>query len=293
MFIIAVHYKNKDKKDIIGFCILDVDKKQIKDISYDSCLNALRKGIKIENLNLEDDKIVGLNGDISRYTSIVSNKVLNSDSVDLVILFEDEKESLYCVSNCFGNIVILEDKVILNNMVVKGKETKIANGKISSRNEEKFISAISGEYEKKDLRAYAKEKGYKIYETKKEIEKVSINKKKENNRGWESRIPKINYSKPEENIKEYKDINTGLTVEEKIVRVLRNLRGLNPYYCAVIECLKFRAVGKKSNVKTAAVSVDTLYYNVPFIASLDEAELTWTLMHEASHCIMGHIGRGL
>lgn len=139
--MIAVHKDNLN--NIIGFRLLDTDSSIIRDATYESVYAAiLEKKTDIENLKIENGKLVGSNGILSRFPVIKGRNL--SGLSPLIILFEMEN-NYYKVTNYLGEIVDISEEEAIRYAETEG----IANGKIvTEENGNKHISSINGPYKK-------------------------------------------------------------------------------------------------------------------------------------------------
>ena len=79
-----------------------------------------------------------------------------------------------------------------------------------------------------------------------------------------------------------------LSVEDKMAKVMVNLRRLRPYYSAVYEVLE-RIESK--DVQTMGVNLKQLIYNPDFVDKLSFEELMFVTLHEVSHVALMHMIR--
>ena len=140
MHMIATLY-NGDKH--VGYRILDSDASKTIDVLTEQVLQVIKQGQLIRNLEIVDNKLKGSNGDISRYAKI-SNGVLSNNSLAPLVVLAQIGETGYVISDHNGKII----KAKNNDVLQYAKKNGIANGKISSRDGQEFISAIYGTYEK-------------------------------------------------------------------------------------------------------------------------------------------------
>lgn len=125
----------KNNKKYIGFRLLDVDNKQVIDVTSDNLKLAISKNkIKVENIELSNGEIKGINGSLDRYPIIDGS--LNSKSV---IIIEKNNDNTFKCCNYLGKIADIPE----NKLVEYSKLYGIANGKIVNNH----ISSISGTYE--------------------------------------------------------------------------------------------------------------------------------------------------
>lgn len=141
MVMIASIYKDDSR---IGFRILDADsindgKGQLIDTTDDKICAVLSSN-KIENLEIKNKMLKGSNGDISRYGKIV-NGVPGQQTSPLVILTQIGEVG-YLVCDCLGQVRRLRVDELIKLAGVYG----IANGKLMTRDNKQYISAISGQY---------------------------------------------------------------------------------------------------------------------------------------------------
>lgn len=141
--MIAVH-KNGNK--IVGFRLLDTDEGKIQDVPSNNVKAVLESNkVTIENLKIDCDRVVGSNGALQRYPSIVNGQLYGKSP--LIILFE-LVNNCYRVTNYMGEIVDIEEQEAIRYANTEG----IANGKIvSNDNGEYHISSINGTYKQDKL----------------------------------------------------------------------------------------------------------------------------------------------
>ena len=187
--MIAVH-RGSMVDNIIGFRLLDTDTKETVDVTVKNLISAVtEKGVDVENVGIENGKVVHTNGVFSRYPTIVNNKLVGKSP--LVILYElaDDK---YRVANYAGEIVDITEEEAIKYARTEG----IANGKVvRGESGVTFISSINGEYKKDKLledkkygsrlkakrallnmRDYLIDDNYLAYAENKDIEEVTFNK---------------------------------------------------------------------------------------------------------------------
>lgn len=77
----------------------------------------------------------------------------------------------------------------------------------------------------------------------------------------------------------------GKSCSDKLTLALVNMKKLAPYYLTVLQAI---TRVPSTSIDTMAVSEDTLYYNLKFVAGLSVPKLTFVLIHEISHIMMQH-----
>lgn len=136
IFMIATIMK---EKDIIGFRLLDCNTKDIKDVGYKNVVDALRANlINIENLKYENNKLVGVNGAIDRYTKINSYNHPLGKMPAVVLMASNGK---FVCANYKGRVSLMTEAQLVNYANREG----IANGKVVDGQ----IRAIEGSYKSK------------------------------------------------------------------------------------------------------------------------------------------------
>lgn len=140
----------------VGFRLLDLDYGQVLDVNYNAVKEQMINGIIIENLKIENNKIIGSNGSIERYPLIDYNTKLLVGKSPLIILMELANNA-YRVCDSTGNIFDITLDSLINYYYIDG----IANGKVINTENTKYISPIKGEY-RKDKLLQAKKYGEKL-----------------------------------------------------------------------------------------------------------------------------------
>ena len=143
--------------NIEGIGLIDSNTREFKVASEYSVSCALREGVHIENLALKDYKFVGTNGALSRYAVFKGNINNLYGPSPLVILNEIVKDGDtigFEVSDYKGQVKVLSYKDALRYATKLG----IANGKIVETVNGKFISSISGSYNKVEYKSTADSK---------------------------------------------------------------------------------------------------------------------------------------
>jgi len=140
VFMIAVI--GSQNKDVLGYRLLDLETGEIKDVPANALINAMSSGsIQVENLDVVFDELVGTNGSIDRYPYLINGIPYGKSPL---IILKEMNNGDYTVCDFKGEIVRMRKLDVINYGEVEG----IANGKIVNREGGKFVSAISGEYEK-------------------------------------------------------------------------------------------------------------------------------------------------
>lgn len=144
LFAIAKICSNNE---IVGMRLFDTETKATKDIPINSLKAGLAKGVKVENLELVNGEIKGVNGNLDRYSIVdVSGNLLNDSAFIIISKIEDKG---YTVVDYKGIAKNFRTDDILR--LVNERGLKIANGKIVPKDSEQIISAINGEYQVQKL----------------------------------------------------------------------------------------------------------------------------------------------
>lgn len=131
------------KGSVKGLRLLDVDAKQTKDIAIEQIQAAVMKGMKISGLGISNGKLAGSNGSLDRYPSVGAN----SKSKQPLIILKDLWGKGYRVSDVNGKIL----DISADDAVRYADSYGIANGKVVEKDGKKFISSISGNYERVEM----------------------------------------------------------------------------------------------------------------------------------------------
>ena len=134
------------KKTIIGYRLLDIDDKSVKDVPSTDLLSVLKRGeIKIVGLELKGNKVVGSNGSIDRYPIIINKNVPGSSPLIVITqLLMDDEILGYKIADWKGSII----NSSLSDVVKYAKNNGISNGAVKKVGDKEFVSSISGEYDK-------------------------------------------------------------------------------------------------------------------------------------------------
>ena len=137
-------------KGVIGYRLAEVTEDtvgnaNIKDVPTRAIVNILSKGAKIDNIGLsEKGEVVGTNGSLERYTSVVLGTELYCGlKAPAVILYSINDGDGYAIINYLGKVGRCSNKTALELVNKRG----IANGKVVDRDGVTFISSIFGNYD--------------------------------------------------------------------------------------------------------------------------------------------------
>lgn len=150
--LVALH---KRGASTVGVRLVEECGKEYKvhDVAYAEFKSKLSQGIiDVTNVKVELNKLVGTNGQLSRY-GVLYDGVL-AGNCPVVVLMEMNNKC-YKVSNPLGQIAVMDTANIVRYASTEG----IANGKVVRNSDGTcYISSINGEY-KKDLVVTAKKQG--------------------------------------------------------------------------------------------------------------------------------------
>lgn len=145
---------------LVGVRLLDSEKGQTKDVPVEQIIQFVGSGkVKIENIQVIDNKIVGINGSIERYGVIGQTQSITI----LSAIKNGDKVEGFKVSDCNG---VIKNFRVDDIIKLDEKGIKVANGRVCERDGKKYLSAINGEYEALDIREEAKKVNKEINEAK-------------------------------------------------------------------------------------------------------------------------------
>jgi hypothetical protein len=129
-------------KSTIGLRLLDIDTRQIKDVPMYDIINVLKStNLQIDNIELQDNKIIGSNGSIDRLPKIINGQLI--DKSPLIILNQVYATG-YTVSDYKGQTIRMTTKGVIDY----AQENGIANGEVIGKSYRSYIRPIKGEYRK-------------------------------------------------------------------------------------------------------------------------------------------------
>lgn len=146
-YLVALH---KSGAKTTGARILDIDleskeTRAINNVTYKNIVDGIVSNqFTIENVGVSGGKLIGLNGQLSRYGVIHDGIVIGK--CPLVVLLECDMKT-YLVSNPLGQVKYMTEQDIIRYAESEG----IANGKIVHTTDSIYLSAIEGEYPKDKL----------------------------------------------------------------------------------------------------------------------------------------------
>lgn len=294
--LIAVHVDNND--NIVGFRLLDSDNGQVMDQPYNAVLAVLQK--KVATINgIEYDsvhkKLKGSNGVFDRYPKLLNNTC----SENKIVILATVDDIGYRVCNYKGEISDFKT----SEVIATANKVGLANGKLVSKDNSQFISAINGNYDnvnvkesKKLSTLIQKKENMKTEKTEKtmnEEKKKALEKAAEAKSGLrrigDERIVRVVTGAPAKNskLKEI-DENTGMTVEQKMAYIINAMREIRPFYYALFSVLKRNEANEDDGIDTMAVTLDSLYFSSDFVKKRTLPELLFVCFHEVCHVGMKH-----
>ena len=306
MIVIAVHCNNAGS--IIGYRIMDKDTHDIIDQPSKNVKAVLNRGMTIEGLELEHDKIKGSNGSLDRYTKLLNKNALNNQ-VSIVILKAIDNNLGYEVAFPDGRVQTFRSDDIIGG-IESNEKMSIANGKIVDGQSGKFISSIRGTYdninsedilnkkkmERKESLDTAKELKNNA-DTSKELDLIkqtyndsvvdSFQVKADDNSG---RFITIRGIGCDSKLTKQIDEDLGMSVEDKIIYAEYAIKIKRPFYYYILMSLNKRYT---LEVDTLAVSTGNLYINPNFVLKVSLPELVFIVLHEICHVAMMHTSRGV
>lgn len=149
---------NKLDGDIVGLRICDVEEKSIKanlkkymDIPINNIVGAIQNGSIIVNVELIDGNIVGSNGSLKRLTQVqLSNR--NILTCKSYVIINELGELGYTTIDATGKLEKLKKEDIIRSVEEIERNnpdrSALANGKLVTKDNSQFISAISGSFDR-------------------------------------------------------------------------------------------------------------------------------------------------
>ena len=143
MNIIAIAKIERDNK-VLGYNLFNLDTKQTIMTPLDTIHRVLKRKIEnIQNIELKEDKLVGVNGSLDRLPSITVKGELQGEKSPFTIINQIEDIG-YTVVDYKGTVAKIKKEQALEY----AKQHGVSNGKIVTRDNKEFISSIIGEYTK-------------------------------------------------------------------------------------------------------------------------------------------------
>lgn len=133
-----------NEKSLIGVRIYDTDTKKKMDVPINNAIAVISKGTKVENVEVENNSLKGINGSLDRYTNIfyANNNIKEGGNKSVVIVGKSDDK--YKVVDWNGLEAIVDTKDFVDMRDRRG--ITIANGKIVRTNSGYSISSFKGEY---------------------------------------------------------------------------------------------------------------------------------------------------
>lgn len=117
---------NSRKNNIAGFRVIDTETYVFKDISYDSVLKAMLKGLKIYNLKLRGDKVISSNGSIDRYP-VVNARGVDREKNDTYVAIVSHNDDFYDLCDINGIVTTYKEREITSGLTYNYTSYKVAN----------------------------------------------------------------------------------------------------------------------------------------------------------------------
>lgn len=139
--LLAVHKDYIPDEVITGYRIFDKEKNLAFDADENTVMGELISGTEIDGLHVVDGVIKGNNGNLDRYTTIINGSSYGNCPI---VISKEFPEQIYEVINYLG----IKSKMKLSNIIAYANSEGLANAKIVTRENTRFISRINGEIEK-------------------------------------------------------------------------------------------------------------------------------------------------
>lgn len=129
----------------IGVRLINNENYNIEDVEYRKFIDTINANqVEVTNVAVENGRLKGTNGTLSRYAIIENNLIIGSCPIVILMELADD---CYKVVNPLGQIADMHSNDIIKYAKVEG----LANGKIVDQNNKEYISSINGEYPKDRL----------------------------------------------------------------------------------------------------------------------------------------------
>ena len=130
----------------IGYRIFDTDRKVYKDVPIENIKKVLNEGrVQIKGIGVKHGKIVGTNGSIDRYPTIINGNIYGKSPLVIVEqLMGGDTVIGYTVVDWKGKML----KATLDDVIKYAKHHGISNGAVKNLGHKDIISSIYGEYDK-------------------------------------------------------------------------------------------------------------------------------------------------
>lgn len=143
LYIVAICKDIKNK--VVGYRVYDDNTNKFMDVTYNSMLFGLSKGIDVSNACIKDGKVVGTNGDLKNYCQLKCNVVM--DTAPLVVLKEFNNQSYDVI--VVNNTACERVRMSLQTLVMYSNINGLANASIVvSKNGVPFVRGIGKEIPK-------------------------------------------------------------------------------------------------------------------------------------------------
>ena len=143
MGLIAIGVINHNK-DAVGIRIYDTNSGEFKDVPINGVKAVLSKGAQVCNLGLQDGELIGTNGSLDRYPVIRNGKLFGKSPL---IILNEVGDVGYDVVDWKGK----KARYRSEDVVTYSEKNGIANGKVVEKDGNKFISSISGNYDRVEI----------------------------------------------------------------------------------------------------------------------------------------------
>lgn len=215
LILIAIIYNSytTGKENPVGYRVLDTDSETTFDYTCQQIMSELGNGKDIKGIGLDTDSygLTGTNGQLSRYPKLVNGVSINNNCIIIFRSIDDK----YIVTGSNGKMLSMTEASIIEYGLTQG----IANGKVVEKDGTKFLSSISGEYEKDKLALKSEDSS--IAKTLGKMRMVGLQQ-----------------YKVDENGLAYRDATCTESPEIVIFTGVKGVRSLGFANCGVIESLK-------------------------------------------------------
>lgn len=288
--LIAVLYSDTLLKNIAGFRFMDSDTCQVMDQPYAKVLSVAKskpgvlRGIEYDAVKQE---LRGSNGAFDRYSALVGNRIIKQS----VTILNTVNGKYYHITNAIGK----HDTVGDIELIELASKVGIANGKLVTKNDETFVSAISGNYDDKTNKDVVLPEAKVYNKVKEEAKEYAKEVKKSTpstfNLHRDHYLPKVVSCKSvkDSRLKEIDPV-TGMSIEDKLAATVFALKKTRPFCYSLYSVLNV-VEADPNEIDTMGVTLDTLLFNPEFVRDLTLPDLYFIICHELYHISMRHRAR--
>ena len=256
-------------RDIIGIRILNSDTGEVMDVQN---VKLKYLGEPIDGLKVTNNEFNSTRGRITQFPKIQNGQLIGNGC--LIVLKKTGNEIAVC--NWKGQTVTGQVKDAIGAI----KKYGLANGKVVG--DDVVSHSIEFSSFREEIKPSLIEKPKEVNKVEKALQKKIIGGKKYTGLYIQSRDGALD--RMSKTIMCNVD-GVEMTLEQKMAKASMMLREIAPFTHSMLSVIR---IIEKPNIKTAGVTLDTMYFNPHFFARLPLKELIFVYMHEMNHILMQH-----